>query len=151
MVQTGSNDSSLRLMGMLMTISLGIFAVLFLYVLYNMTVNVAGTTIAMLFFIVLAFFIVLMKTFKLLNRLANPTPNLDYDLSSSIPTISEIVSSNRVRHESLPPSYEEAIRNYAQKVSMNSTAEECIINETIPKPSGTHECPRCSSSQVPVN
>lgn len=72
MVQTGSNDSSLRLMGMLMTISLGIFAVLFLYVLYNMTVNVAGTTIAMLFFIVLAFFIVLMKTFKLLNRLANP-------------------------------------------------------------------------------
>lgn len=68
MVQTYLDDSSLRLMGMLMTISLGIFTILFLYVLYNMTVNVAGTTIAMLFFIALAFFIVLMKTFKLLGK-----------------------------------------------------------------------------------
>ncbi|XP_065201182.1 uncharacterized protein LOC135832098 isoform X2 [Planococcus citri] len=135
MVQSYLDDTTLRLMGMLMTISLGIFTILFLYVLYNMTVNVAGTTIAMLFFISLAFFIVLMKTFKLLGKFISHSQQIsEHESQSGIPTISEIISHPRARHDSAPPPYEEAIKNFNSPIQTQSNTPDVPFTTTLSSP-----------------
>lgn len=95
------DETSMRLIKLLMAISLGIFSVLFLYVFYNLVSGIAGSLVALLFFITVAFFIILLKVFKMFHQFANYADT----------TNAELRSRNEADTLSLPPSYEEAVKN----------------------------------------
>lgn len=70
--------------------------------------------------------------------------NVDFESQSGIHTISEIVVPNRILQETLPPSYEEAIKNYIQKLPTTNTSLPDMSNKKYPII--VQECARCSSS-----